>query len=285
MQDYRVQLDIFAGPLDLLLYLIRRSELDIQDVALAQVTSQYLDYVRVLEQLEPNSAGEFLVLASTLVEMKSRALLPTPPLESDADDSTGSSELVRQLLEYKRFKDAARALGSAAEERAMRYVRRPAALPPELQGVEMEDVEVWDLVSAFGRVMSQIGQGPGAHAVLYDDVPLEERIGSLLSMLERGAARFGELFHPQASRAEIVGNFLALLELIRRRRVRVEQPSSRDEIYLFLLDEVDEPELMPAESVEGASPPAADAPVDGPEFAHADFNGSDATGANDNEQA
>lgn len=253
--EYRVQLDIFTGPLDLLLYLIRRDELDIQDVSLARVTSQYVEYAHLLEQLDPNSAGEFLVMAATLVEMKSRAILPTPPLElvDDSPDSPGA--LVRQLLEYKRFKDAARALGCAADDRARRFVRRPGPLPAELAGVELEEVEIWDLVSAFGRVMASIGQGPGTHNVMYDDTPIEQRVGRLEAMLsERGPTSFQALFDESSSKAEIVGTFLALLELLRRRRVRAEQEGVFGNIYLFLLDEVVDTEPTAEEAAALAEP-------------------------------
>ena len=241
--EYRVQLDIFSGPLDLLLFLLKRDELDIQDIPLVRITDQYLDYVRLLEQVDPNTAGDFLVMASTLIEMKSRALLPTPPLDGENEEEDARIALVRQLLEYKRFKDAARALGSAADERAKRYGRRPADLPPELRGVELEDVEVWDLLAAFGRMMTAIGRGPGVHEVRYDDTPVEvyaEEISRALA--ERGVLTFQALFENRLSRAEIVGLFLALLELIRKRRVRAEQERSFGTIYLFALEEIDEPE-------------------------------------------
>jgi segregation and condensation protein A len=239
--DYRVQLDVFTGPLDLLLYLIRRDELDIQDIPLARLTEQYLEYVRLLEVLDPNTAGDFLVMASTLVELKSRALLPSPPLESEADDEDPRKLLVKQLLEYKRFKDAAEALGSAADERARRFVRRPANLPQELEGVELEEAQVWDLLSAFGRVMSAIGQGPGLHEVTYDDTPLQEYADLILDTLERlGTVEFQALFADRCARAEVVGLFLALLELLRRHQLRAEQDTLHGSIYLFLLVEVDE---------------------------------------------
>src|SRR5262245_59256197 len=119
--EYQVQLDIFSGPLDLLLFLLKRDELYIQDIPLVRVTDQYLEYVRLLEQIDPNTAGDFLVMASTLIEMKSRALLPTPPLDGEDEEEDARIALVRQLLEYKRFKDAARALGSAADERSKRF--------------------------------------------------------------------------------------------------------------------------------------------------------------------
>jgi segregation and condensation protein A len=241
--DYRVQLDIFTGPLDLLLYLIRRDELDIQDIPLARLTEQYLEYVHLLEQLDPNTAGDFLVMASTLVELKSRALLPTPPPEGAEDEDDPQKLLVRQLLEYKRFKDAAAALGSAAEERASRFARRPAGLPRELEGVELEEAQVWDLLSAFGRVMSAIGQGPGLHEVTYDDTPIAEYRDYILDTLERrGTIKFHALFSDRFNRGEIVGLFLALLELLRWQRVRAEQDALHGSIYLFLPLDVSEPD-------------------------------------------
>lgn len=248
MSDYRVQLDVFSGPLDLLLYLVRRDEVDIHDIPLARVADQYLAYVRLLESLDPDAAGEFLVLAATLLEMKSRALLPTPPIEAEDEIEDSRSTLVRQLLEYKRFKDAARALGSAADDRQKRYVRRPGDLPAELMGVELEEVEIWDLVEAFGRVMSSIGAGPGLHRVRYDERPIEEYQAEIVETLERaGPAPFHTLFHDRGDRAYIVGLFLALLELVRRRRLRAEQDTVHAVIYLFLLDELDyvEPEAAP----------------------------------------
>jgi len=150
---------------------------------------------------------------------------------------------VKQLLEYKRFKDAARTLGSAAEERAKRYVRRPADLPKELEGVELEEVQVWDLLTAFGKVMAAIGRGPGQHEVRYTDVPIELHAAEIIAILEReGPTTFQALFDGQLERLQIVGRFLAMLELIRSHRIRAEQEKTFGTIYVFLLMEVDEPE-------------------------------------------
>jgi segregation and condensation protein A len=254
LSDYRVNLDVFTGPLDLLLFLIRRDEVDILDIPIARITDQYLQHVGVLQQLDPDAAGEFLVMASTLVELKSRLLLPTPPIESldEADDPR--VPLVRQLLEYKRFKDAARTLGSAADDRAQRYVRKPVNLPAELQGLELEEVQVWDLLAAFGRVMASIGSGPRQHLVRYDETPIELHQTEILAILERdGPATFVSLFDGPPDRALIVGRFLALLELIRARRVRCEQETTFGTIYVFLLVLVDEEE--PAAEPEPVPPP------------------------------
>lgn len=241
VSEYRVELDVFTGPLDLLLYLIRRDEVDIQDIPVARVAEQYIEYVHLLEQIDPNAAGEFLVLAATLAELKSRALLPTPPIEPLDESDDPRVMLVRQLLEYKRFKDAARRLGSAADERAARFERSPANLPPELREMELEDVEVWDLLAAFGKVMASIGQGPGLREIRYDDTPIEVYSTSIVETLEmERSTTFEALFSNRRDRAEVIGLFLALLELIRRRRVRAEQERVFGTIYLFLREDEEE---------------------------------------------
>jgi segregation and condensation protein A len=247
-EDYRVELDVFSGPLDLMLYLIRRDELDIHDVSLSRIADQYIAYVKALQKIDPNAAGEFLVMAATLAELKSRALLPSPPLETtESDAGQPGAALVTKLLEYKRFKDAARALGRAADDRAKRYVRKPAALPKELQGVELEEVQVWDLLKAFNKVMSSIGEGPGKHEVRYDETPIETIAEEIVGILTvEGPTRFSSLFDGPLTKSAIIGRFLAILELTKQRRVRCEQAAIFDEIYLFLLEEVeDEPEPEP----------------------------------------
>ncbi len=257
--DYRVQLDVFTGPLDLLLYLIKRDEVDIHDIPIARITAQYLDHVHLLEVLDPNAAADFLVLASTLIEIKSRALLPTPPLESAEEEDDPRAPLVRQLLEYKRFKDAARSLGRAADERAKRYVRQPADLPKDLQGVELEEAQVWDLLSAFNSVMNAIGRGPGLHEVAYDDVPVELHEAEIVAILEQdGPTTFHALFDGPDDRMQVVGRFLALLELIRKHRVRADQEKTFGTIYLFLLVEVpeDDGEGENGAAAADAAPPA-----------------------------
>ncbi len=241
MSDYRVQLDVFSGPLDLLLFLIRRDEVDIYDIPIARITEQYLAQVQLLQQLDPDAASDFLVLAATLIELKSRALLPTPPLDSEGTAEDPRAPLVRQLLEYKRFKDAARALGRAADDRAARFVRRPGALPAELQGIELEEAQVWDLLSAFSKVMTAIGRGPGEHQVRYDDTPIELHQAEIIALLDtEGPLAFHDLFSQPHNRLHIVGRFLALLELIRAHRIRADQAKVFGTIYLFLLQEVDE---------------------------------------------
>lgn len=252
--DYRVQLDVFSGPLDLLLYLVRRDEVDIQDIQIARLTEQYLEYMRLLEQVDPNMAGDFLVMASTLLELKSRALLPSPPAEPLEEEDDPRGMLVRQLLEYKRVKDAARALADAADERRKRFPRRPADMA-EHAGVEMEEAEVWDLLAAFGRVMTAVGAGPSVHEVRFDETPIEEYEGYIIELVARGTPlRFQSLFYDKRNRAEIIGMFLALLELVRNRKLRAEQDVLHGEIYLF-------PVAPPREGAAPVEPAEDDAPL------------------------
>ncbi len=234
--EYRVQLDIYNGPLDLLLYLIRREEVDIYDIPIARITEQYMAYVEVLRQIDPNAAGEFLVLASMLMEIKSRTLLPRPPVEEEEDFEDPRLELVRQLLEYKKFKDAAEHLRESAETRAQRFARQPAEIQPDSRDdVEIESLGMWDLVEAFREVMTRVGRLV-PHEIQYDDTPVALHAADIADRLQRedGSMEFARIFEGR-TRSECIGLFLALLELIRQRRVRAEQEESFGPIYIHLL--------------------------------------------------
>lgn len=238
MNEYRVALDIYSGPLDLLLYLIRREEIDIYDIPIARVTEQYLQYVELLRQLDPEVVSEFLVLASTLMEIKSRTLLPTPPAEeSDEPIVDPRLELVRQLLEYKKFKDAARRLEDAADEQAMRFARSPVLPPRAPEEIELETIDVWDLFDAFKQILEQTGQREAVHHVGVDDTPIALHAEDILDSIERagGTQKFDEIFAGR-TRPEMIGLFLALLELIRQNRVRASQDRPFGTILLHLLD-------------------------------------------------
>ena len=236
--DYKVDLDMYNGPLDLLLYLIRRDEIDVYDIPIARITEQYLHYVELLKVIDPNVAGDFLVLAATLMLIKSQMLLPTvPPDQEDDEVVDPRAELVRQLLEYKRFKDAARDLGLGAELRALRFGRQPGDVDPSQSAeTELEDMQVWDLLAAFNKLMMQVGHGPVSHDVVYDDTPIALHAADVQDRLKReGSLTFVDVFAGR-TRAEMIGLFLALLELIRQRRVRVEQEGLFGKIYIHLLD-------------------------------------------------
>ena len=237
-EDYRVNLDVFNGPMDLLLYLIRRDEVDIYDIPIARITEQYIQYVEVIKQLDPNVAGDFLVMAATLMEIKTRILLPTVS-EIDDDDEFSAidprGELVRQLLEYKRFKDAAGDLSAAAGLQALQHPRSPAAFKADDDSLDMEDLQVWDLMQAFSKVLADIGKGPAFHEVIYDDTPIELHELDLLDRLQReGALRFSQVFTSAAGHGQILGLFLALLELIRQQKVLARQEGNFGEIHIDL---------------------------------------------------
>ena len=239
MTDYRVRTDIYNGPMDLLLYLIRRDEVDIYDIPVARITEQYCRYVETLQIIDPNVAGDFLVLAATLMEIKSRMLLPRAEAEEGEADDLGDPrlELVRQLLEYKKFKDASFELHDAAQRQAMRWPRVPAAVSRrEAADVDLEDVQIWDLVAAFNKLMSSIGAGAATHDVVFDDTPVALHAMDVVDRLqsEGGEIDFEQVFIGR-NKVEMIGLFLALLELIRQQRVRVTQAGIFGPIRIVLL--------------------------------------------------
>lgn len=260
MEEYRVNLDIYNGPMDLLLYLIRRDEVDIYDIPISSITEQYLKYVGLLEQLDPNMAGEFLVLAATLLEIKTRMLLPAPPPEEGAPEGLTLDprmELVRQLLEYRAFKDAAGDLRDAAAEQSLRFPRKPEAPAAPEPEMDLEDVQIWDLVDAFSKLMDSIGQRPKHHEVIYDDTPIELHQADILDRLQReGRMTFASIFEGRTSRGEIVGLFLAVLELVRQKKIMAAQDKIFGEICVYPRSESEQQEQ---EASEGEQPPESPA--------------------------
>lgn len=244
MGDYRVNLDIFAGPLDLLLYLVRKEEVDIYDIPLAKITEQYLRYIEMLKSLNIDLAGDFLVMASTLMQIKSAMLLPkADPDQIDAEDLTDPrTELIRQLLEYKKFKDAANLLGAAADEQKERHAR-PATIveqltPGEEPAVDIDQVSVWDLLDAFDSIMEATAGATFDISHITDDTPIDLYQIEILHRLQtEGAMRFEQLFESRKNRVIMVGLFLALLELIRDKLVSIEQPRASETIHLKALTE------------------------------------------------
>jgi segregation and condensation protein A len=238
LSEYKVTLDVYDGPLDLLLFLIRREEVDIYDIPIAGIMEQYLAHVEVLKSLDPDTASEFLVMAATLMEIKSRMLLPRPPaMEEEEDLSDPRLELVRQLLEYKKYKDAALHLEEEAQSRAAKHPRVPVIPNLDNNEVDLESVEVWDLFDAFKRVLEQIGQAEPTHQVGIDDTPISLHADDILDSLQRhdGRQPFTDIFAGRPL-GEMIGLFLALLELIRAKRVRAIQDSPFDQILVHLID-------------------------------------------------
>jgi segregation and condensation protein A len=232
--DFRVDLEVFRGPLDLLLYLVRKHEVEITDLPISLITSQYVEYLDVLEHLDVNAAGDFLEMASTLTEIKSRMVLPHGE-EGELELEDPRQELVRQLLEYKKFKDAASVLDERSRAWQEHLPRVAADVPPQSRDLAQEslhEVELWDLVSALGRVMSDNLGGPTSN-IVYDDTPIHVYMSRVHTRMgERGRLAFSELFEPGMHKSTLVGIFLALLELVRHHAVRAEQNDLFGEIWL-----------------------------------------------------
>ncbi len=231
--DYRIELEVYSGPLELLLYLIRREEVNIYDIPIATIADQYMNYVQALRELDLDIAGEYLVVASTLMQIKARMLLPREAEEEEEEDPR--AELVKQLLEYKRYRDAAGRLQEMADDRALRFPKGEIVLgeDEEREELNLDEVTVWDLVRSFTNLMRQtLANVP--QTITYDDIPVEVYMERIMGKLgDVGKALFEELFEARM-RAEIVGTFLALLELVRLRKVEVEQDRSTGEISVAL---------------------------------------------------
>ena len=247
--EYRVELPVYNGPMDLLLYLIKRDELDIYDIPIARITDSYMKYVAMLKDmsrengLDINVAGDFLVMAATLMEIKSATLLPKPPPQPGQESSAAQDltdpryELVQKLLEYKRFKDTAVALERQQHEHESRFPRYPArqeGAPDEPPPVDLDEVQVWDLLDAFNRLMKDIGgRRPRFHEVTYDDTPIDLHAADIEDRLKReGRLTLRALVEGRASRSEMIGVFLALLELIREKKILVEQAEALGDVNI-----------------------------------------------------
>lgn len=238
MNQYRVDIDSYNGPLDLLLFLIRRDEIDIYDIPIARVAEQYSKFVEVLSVIDPNVAGDFIVLLATLMEIKSRAMLPRPAAGEDEEDDFEDPrmELVRQLLAYKSVKDAARELDSAAKIQARRFPHVPVGPTVDSNEMDLDDVNVWALVNAFNTLLEQTGKGPVTHDVVFDDTPLALHADDMVDSLKRaGGSQLFESIFANRTKIEMIGLFLALLELIRRRKVRISQDSAFGPITVHLI--------------------------------------------------
>ena len=233
--DFRVDLDDFRGPLDLLLYLIRKQELDVIDIRIAAVTEQFLEHIAVLEQIDVDRVGDFLDVASQLIEMKSRAALPgEEEVAEELEDPR--QDLVRRLLEYKQYRDAASVLEERSREWRERFPRTANDLPtrqvsPEHQPIQ--EVELWDLVSAFGRVLKAKHAVAGPESIRYDETPIHVYMQRIDEQLRRGGQiSFTAFFESSVHKSKLVGMFLAVLELVRHQHARAAQPALFGEIWL-----------------------------------------------------
>lgn len=232
---YLVHLDRFDGPLDLLLYLIQRDEIDVYDIPIAHITKQYLEFIELLDVFDLDNAGEFLVMAATLMRIKARMLLPVQRLGDDEDDDIDPrDELVRRLLEYKKYKEASQSLAAKEEARAayfgrgseFPYLAEAEEEPPELS------LSLFDLLRAVRSVLEEMRAG-SVHHVYTEVYTVEGQEELLLRRLgETPRLRFEELFRGMSVKMEVVVTFVALLDLLKNQRVRARQSSSYGEIWI-----------------------------------------------------
>jgi segregation and condensation protein A len=234
--DYKVKLEIFEGPLDLLLYLIKRDELDIYEISLERITRQYLEYLQAFKELNIDVAGEFVVMAANLIYLKSRSLLPVDqqPPDEEAEEDDPRWDLIRQLIEYKKFKEAAAQLQVRQLEQEGMFVRLANggdefAVAP----LRLGEVGIFQLINAFQNVLKRVDAREDLQEIFGEHYTVSDKIEWILRRVGDGVPlRFSELFASMASRVEIVVTFLAMLELIRLRQIRAVQSDPFEEIQI-----------------------------------------------------
>jgi segregation and condensation protein A len=233
--DYKVKLEVFEGPLDLLLYLIKRDEIDIYDISIERITRQYLEYLQAFKELKIDIAGEFVVMAANLIYLKSRSLLPLDqqPPEEDAEEDDPRWDLIRQLIEYKKFKEAAAQLHDRALEQERIFTRDGGSAAISGAPLPLHEVGIFQLIHAFQEVIKRVAAQEDLQEIFGERFSVSDKIERILERVGDGApVRFSELFGQIVSRVEIVVTFLALLELIRLNQVRAMQRKMFDEIEI-----------------------------------------------------
>jgi segregation and condensation protein A len=232
----RILLPVFEGPLDLLLYLIRRSQVDIHDIPIAPITRQYMEYLDVMHELNLDVAGDFMVMAATLIHIKAKMLVPVDPTEAQGEEELEDPReaLVQRLLEFQRYKEAAGVLHQKAEIRAATWTRPDSVLPQfDEVGEEMLEAGLFDLVSAFKELLER-RKTLLAHEVADSGKSVDQRMDELMELIREGeSVEFLELFASQETKADMIVTFLALLELIRLKRVKVYQRGVFGAIRVF----------------------------------------------------
>lgn len=232
-KDYKVELDVFEGPLDLLLYLIKRDEIEINDIPIEKITAQYIKYLDLFKMMDLNIAGEFIVMAATLLQIKSRMLLP--PIESgEEEEDDPRDELVKRLIEYKRFKEAADMLQDKEEEQEGVFSR---LAKPDIEFEEEEkllvDASIFDLLSAFSAVFERADDETMSE-IFEDEFSVGDKIAEIKNVIEiENKINFSELFMPNVKKAEVFVTFMAILELIKQQMVVIKQEKIFGEIVIY----------------------------------------------------
>ena len=241
--EFRARLDTYAGPLDLLLYLIRKEEVDVFDIPIAPIVEQYQIFLGILKEIDPNACGEFLVMAARLMEIKSKLLLPREKLEDDEELEDPRIELVRQLLEYKKYKERALLLEDRLDQHRRRYARQPLDLPAGADELErplpLGNVSVWDLFTAFHRIQIMLGQR-GPVQVVLEERPIEAYVEDIEAILRQSPGRscvFEELFSGARNINEAIGYLLAILELAKQYHITIQQEEEFGTLRIELREE------------------------------------------------
>jgi segregation and condensation protein A len=254
MSEYKVKFEVFEGPLDLLLYLIKKEEVDIYEVNLTRLATQFIEHIETMRLLDLEIAGEFLVMAATLMYIKSRELLPVDQQVQTEGEDEGEDprwELIRQLVEYKKFKDAAAQLQALEARQECVYPRMPVRLQFEPEAPSRSEASLFDLLNAVNAVLQRFSKrdGEDPREILEDKWTVSEKIQYLLTTIsERPRLRFSELFASASSRSEVVATFLALLELIRLKQISALQQEAFGEIEICRSES--------SETAQNAAPPA-----------------------------
>jgi segregation and condensation protein A len=245
---YQVKIDTFEGPLDLLLHLINRLEIDIYDIPMSEITDQYLNYIKTMKELHLDVASEYLVMAATLLAIKSKMLLPKHEeiiVEDDMDmnyEEDPRDELVERLIEYRKYKEAAEDLKSLEEERNLMFSKPPSDLSELSKDIQVERVElnvtIYDMLGALQKMMRRKKlQKPLATKIARQEISIEKRMEEILVELKsfKGRKSFYELF-PFPQKEHIVVSFLAILELMKRQEIHIEQEKNFAEIFVMSLE-------------------------------------------------
>jgi segregation and condensation protein A len=245
---YNVKIDAFEGPLDLLLHLINRLEIDIYDIPVSEITEQYLIYIHTMKELQLDVASEYLVMAATLLAIKSKMLLPKHD-EEELEDEFGlemeedpRDELVERLIEYRKYKEAAEELKEREQDRSLMYTKPPADLSEYVNESQQEkadlNVTLYDMLGALQKLLRRKKlQRPLSAKVARQEIPIEKRMSEIVDQLRniKGRKKFKDLF-PIADREHIVVTFLAVLELIKRKEIQVEQDKNFSDIYVASME-------------------------------------------------
>jgi segregation and condensation protein A len=257
MAEYKVKFEVFEGPLDLLLYLIKKEEVSIYEVNLTKLATQFIDYIETMRLLDLEIAGEFLVMAATLMYIKSRELLPVEQ-RAEVEDEEGAEdprwELIRQLVEYKKFKDAAARLQALEARQEAIFPRAPVKLEFEQETDHRAEATLFDLVNAVNAVLKRFAKQDERREIFEDKWSVSEKIERVMTVLkERTYLRFSDLFEGVTSRSEVIVTFLAVLELIRLKQIAALQSEPFGEIEIRHAP----PQTLPPAGTEAA--PAAEA--------------------------